>query len=66
MAETHHGAHGAHASHGAHAAHGAAPHKHGEMDITEQKRMFGAFIRFWVLVFGASAGVLIFLAIFNS
>jgi len=43
-----------------------AEHKHGEMDITEQERMYGAFLRFWVVVFGASAFILIFLALFNS
>jgi hypothetical protein len=43
-----------------------AKHKHGEMDIAEHKRTFEAFIRFWVVVFGAAAAILIFLAIFNS
>jgi hypothetical protein len=32
----------------------------------EHQRTFEAFIRFWVYVFGASAAVLIFLALFNS
>lgn len=46
--------------------HDATPYKVGEMDITEQKKTFEGFIKFWVLVFGASAFVLIFLALFNS
>ncbi|MEO1550304.1 MAG: aa3-type cytochrome c oxidase subunit IV [Pseudomonadota bacterium] len=41
-------------------------HKHGEMDITEQERTFEGFMKFWVWVFGFSAAVLVFLAIFNS
>lgn len=41
-------------------------HVHGQMDIAEHERMFDAFIRFWVLVFGVSIGILIFLALFNS
>ncbi len=43
-----------------------AEHKHGEMDVTEQKRTFEGFMKFWVIVFSASIGILIFLAIFNS
>lgn len=43
-----------------------AEHKHGEMDITEQKRTFEGFMRFWVYLFGFSAFVLIFLALFNT
>lgn len=35
-------------------------------DVTLHERTFGAFVRFWVYVFGAAACVLIFLAIFNS
>ncbi len=41
-------------------------HKHGSMDITEQERTFAGFVKFWIYVFGSSAAVLIFLAIFNS
>ncbi len=43
-----------------------AEYKHGEMDITTQEKTFEGFIRFFVYLFGASAGILIFLAIFNS
>jgi hypothetical protein len=43
-----------------------AEHKHGEMDITEHKRTFEGFLRFWVYLFGFSAFVLIFLALFNT
>jgi hypothetical protein len=43
-----------------------ADYKHGEMDITEQKKTFEGFMKFWVVVFGAAAAVLIFLAIFNT
>ena len=43
-----------------------ADHKHGEMDIKEQERTFEGFMKFWVWVFGISAAILIFLAIFNS
>lgn len=35
-------------------------------DVAEHQRTFGAFVHFWVYVFGAAALVLIFLAIFNS
>ena len=41
-------------------------HVHGQMDIAEHERTFEGFIRFWVLVFGVSIGILIFLALFNS
>lgn len=41
-------------------------HVHGEMDISEHEKTFEGFIRFWVLVFGVSIGILIFLALFNS
>lgn len=34
--------------------------------VAEHQRTFEGFVRFWVYVFGASALVLIFLAIFNS
>ncbi len=46
-------------------AHGAG-HVHGEMDISDHEKTFDGFIRFWVLVFGVSAAILIFLALFNS
>lgn len=48
----------------AHAHTGA--HVHGQMDISDQERTFESFIKFWVVVFGASIGILIFLALFNS
>ena len=44
-------------------AHGAE-YVPGTMDITEHMRTFEGFIRFWVVLFGASAVILIFLAIF--
>ncbi len=45
---------------------GVPEHKHGEMDITDHEKTFEGFIKFWVVLFGASAAVLIFLALFNS
>jgi hypothetical protein len=48
------------------AEHEAAEHKHGQMDIEEHQKTFDGFLRFWVLVFGSSILVLIFLALFNS
>ncbi len=41
-------------------------YKHGSMDITEQKKTFALFIKGCIWLSGISAGVLIFLAIFNS
>lgn len=41
-------------------------HKHGEMNIADHERTFEGFLRFWVLVFGVSILILIFLALFNS
>ena len=39
-----------------HDAHAHGPeHVHGQMDIAEHEKTFEAFLRFWVLVFGASA-----------
>jgi uncharacterized membrane protein len=46
--------------------HAGEEHRHGGMDITEHEKTFEGFIRFWVLLFGVSAFILIFLAIFNS
>ena len=43
-----------------------ADHNHGEMDITEQKRVFNGFIKFGAYVGLFSIFVLIFLALFNS
>jgi Bacterial aa3 type cytochrome c oxidase subunit IV len=44
--------------------HGEPPqHVPGTMDITEQERTFEGFIRFWVILFGATAVILIFLAL---
>lgn len=47
-------------------SHDAPPHKHGEMDTSQQEKTFEGFMKFWVLVFGVSAFVLIFLALFNT
>ena len=47
--------------HGTHQAGDDSP-----TDVAEHQRTFEAFIHFWVYVFGASAAVLIFLAIFNT
>jgi hypothetical protein len=44
----------------------ATEHEHGHMDISEQKRTFEGFIKFWIYLFGGSIAILIFLAIFNS
>lgn len=41
-------------------------HKHGEMDTTEQEKVFSGFIKFGTYVALFSLFVLIFLAIFNS
>ncbi|MEM9429800.1 MAG: aa3-type cytochrome c oxidase subunit IV [Pseudomonadota bacterium] len=41
-------------------------HEHGKMDITEQERTFETFIKGWIYLFGASAAILILLALFNS
>ncbi len=41
-------------------------HEHGKMDITEQEKTFAGFMKMWVWIFGISAAILIFLAIFNS
>ncbi len=43
--------------------HHPAEHDHGTMDITEHQRTFEGFIRFWVILFGATAMILIFLAL---
>lgn len=48
------------------AEHHAAEHRHGEMDITEHKKTFEGFIKFWVVLFGGSAAILIFLALFSG
>mgnify|MGYP001946335404 CR=1 FL=1 len=39
-------------------------HSHGRMDISEPKRTFDGFIKFWIYLFAVVAAVLIFLAIF--
>ncbi len=54
MAETQHG------------AQDVAAHTPGDMDITVQKKTFEGFMKFWVVVFGSTAFILIFLALFNS
>ena len=41
-------------------------HKHGEMDISEQQRVFYGFIKFGIYVGLFSVFVLVFLALFNS
>lgn len=41
-------------------------HKHGEMDITEQKETFAGFVRVSAWVVYISIAALIFMAIFNS
>lgn len=41
-------------------------HEHGKMDVTEHEKTFEGFIKFWIWLFGISAAILIFLAIFNS
>jgi hypothetical protein len=43
-----------------------AEHKHGEMDITEQKRTFGGFISGGIYLAIFSIGVLLFMALVNS
>jgi len=43
-----------------------ADHNHGEMDVTEQQRVFNGFIKFGIYVGLFSIFVLIFLALFNS
>jgi hypothetical protein len=44
----------------------ATDHVHGTMNIEEHQRTFDGFVKFWVVVFGISIGILIFLALFNS
>ena len=48
----------------------AAQHEEQQADsptsVADHERTFKAFIHFWAYLFGASALVLIFLAIFNS
>lgn len=46
--------------------HPTTEHVPGTMDITEHEKMFAAFMKFWVYVFGAAILALIFLALFNS
>lgn len=46
--------------------HPTTEHVPGTMDISEHEKMFAAFMRFWVYLFGAAIFVLIFLALFNS
>ena len=41
-------------------------HKYGEMDISEQQRLFSGFIKFGIYVGLFSIFVLVFLALFNS
>ncbi len=56
-----------HPADGHHAAgHHGAEYVRGQMDITEHKKTFEGFIKFWVIVFGGSAAILIFLALFSA
>jgi len=41
-------------------------HKHGEMDISEQEKVFSGFIKFGIYLGAFSIFVLVFLALFNS
>jgi hypothetical protein len=41
-------------------------HKHGEMDVTEQEKVYYGFIKFGTYVGIFSIFILIFLALFNS
>ena len=41
-------------------------YKKGEMDITEQKKVYSGFIKFLFAIVSFSTFALIFLAIFNS
>jgi Bacterial aa3 type cytochrome c oxidase subunit IV len=41
-------------------------HKHGSMDIREQEKTFGGFVRMSIWVVGISLGILVFLALVNS
>ena len=41
-------------------------HNHGEMDTTEQQRVYNGFIKFGIYVALFSVFVLVFLALFNS
>jgi hypothetical protein len=41
-------------------------HKHGSMDISEQERTFGGFVRFAVWTVVVVAVVLVFLALVNA
>ena len=41
-------------------------HEHGKMDASTQENTFNGFVKFWIWLFGFSAFVLIFLAVFNS
>lgn len=43
-----------------------AKHKHGEMDISEQEKTFGGFIRFAVWTVVIVVAILIFLALANA
>ncbi len=43
-----------------------AEYEHGKMDITEQEKTFGGFIRFVIWGIAISIAVLIFLALVNA
>lgn len=43
--------------------HEASEYRHGQMDITEHKKMFNAFVKFWIYQAIAIVGLLILLAL---
>lgn len=43
-----------------------AEHKHGSMDITDQEKTFGGFVKLVTWGAGISIGVLIFMALVNA
>lgn len=43
-----------------------AEHKHGTMDVREQEKTFGGFVKVSMWIVGISIAAVIFMAIFNS
>ncbi|MBK5928933.1 aa3-type cytochrome c oxidase subunit IV [Rhodobaculum claviforme] len=43
-----------------------AKHKHGEMDVTEQEKTFGGFLKFAAWTAAICVGLLIFVALLNA
>ena len=41
-------------------------HEHGKMDVSEQEKVFGGFVKFIIYLIIFSVIALVFLAIFNS